>query len=311
MNEREYKVVVIGAAGLDLHVWPRTMAVEPGKSNPGHIRWSWGGVGRNIAENLAHLGAEVFFISAVGDDEPGHNLLRHLQEVGINTDGVYVAPDQHTGAYVAQYHFDRRLAVAFDDMLIMRSITPAYLQRYRSLIRRADMVCIDANLTAEALEALFRITSKHGVPVCADPTAELLAPRLHPFLPELTAVTPNRREAEMLVGEPLPDDEALIRGARRLVHLGVELAVITLGEGGLCYATPEESGRLPALKIEVVDAVGAGDALTAAIAYALLEEIPPSEAVRLGQAAAARTIACKETICSTLSWESLYESLTG
>lgn len=311
MSEGEYQVVVIGAAGLDLHVWPRMMAVEPGKSNPGHIRWSWGGVGRNIAENLAHLGAEVYLISAVGDDEPGHNLLNHLQRVGVNTEAVYIVPDQHTGAYVAQYHFDRRLAVAFDDMLIMRSITPAYIQRYRSLIRRADMVCIDANLTAETLESLFRITSKYEIPVCADPTAELLAPRLHPFLPELTAVTPNRREAEMLVGEPLPDDESLIRGARRLVQLGVELAVITLGEAGLCYATPQESGRLPALKTEVVDTVGAGDALTAAIAYALLEEIPPSEAVRLGQAAAARTLACQETVCSTLTWESLYESLEG
>lgn len=311
MSEHEYQVVVIGAAGLDVHVWPRMMAIEPGKSNPGYIRWSWGGVGRNIAENLAHLGAEVIFISAVGDDEPGHNLMRHLQDVGVNTDAMYIAPDQHTGAYVAQYHVDRRLAVAFDDMLIMRSITPAYLQRHRSLIRRADMVCIDANLTAEALETLFRLTRKYEIPVCADPTAELLAPRLHPYLPDITAITPNRREAEMLVGEPLLDDEALIRGARRMVQLGVGLAVITLGEAGLCYATQEESGRLPALKTEVVDTVGAGDALTAAIAYALLEEIPPSEAVRLGQAAAARTLACSDTVCSTLTWESLYESLEG
>ncbi len=311
MNEREHQVVVIGAAGLDMHVWPRMMAVEPGKSNPGYIRWSWGGVGRNIAENLARLGAEVFFISAVGNDEPGHNLLENLRRVGVNTDAVYIAPDQHTGAYVAQYHADRRLAVAFDDMLIMRSITPAYLQRYRSLIRDADMVCIDANLTAETLESLFRLTRKYDVPVCADPTAELLAPRLHPYLPELTAITPNRREAEMLVGEPLPDDEALIRGARRLVQLGVGLVVITLGEHGLCYATQEESGRLPALKVEMVNPVGVGDALTAAIAYALLEEVPPSEAVRLGQAAAACTLACNETVCPTLTLESLYEYLEG
>ncbi|MGC9357068.1 MAG: carbohydrate kinase family protein, partial [Anaerolineae bacterium] len=89
----------------------------------------------------------------------------------------------------------------------------------------------------------------------------------------------------------------------------VELAIITLGAEGLVYATTEESGRLPAFEAEVVDRVGAGDALTAAVAYGLMEGFDHLEAVRLGLAAAAQTIICKETVCPYLSLEILYDRL--
>jgi len=68
MSDHEHRVLVVGAAGLDLKVRPRTAEVALGRSNPGEIRWGWGGVARNMAENLARLGTEVQLITAVGDD---------------------------------------------------------------------------------------------------------------------------------------------------------------------------------------------------------------------------------------------------
>lgn len=309
MSNGDHQVLLIGAAGIDMKVRASTLAIEPGQSNPGKIRWGWGGVARNIAENLGRLGVSVQLITAVGDDQAGKEILAQLHSVGVETDAAIIAEGRETAAYVGLHHLDGRLWAAFDDMQIIQEITPGHINRYRSLFKEAEMVCIDANLAPRTLETVFRLARTYDVPVCADPTTPLLAHRLQPFLTELLAITPNRREAEALLGDTLADDDALLQGARRLMQKGVNLAVITLGADGLSYATSEESGRLPAFQSEVVDPVGAGDALTAAVVYGLLEDFPPSEAVRLGLAGAAQTIICKETVCPYLSLELLYDKL--
>ncbi|MFP4345382.1 MAG: carbohydrate kinase family protein [Anaerolineales bacterium] len=309
MNGESYEILVLGAACLDMKVRAKTLAIEPGHSNPGQIRWSWGGVARNIAENLTRLGAHTRLITAVGDDEAGRELLNQAHRIGIDTEGSLVVTGQETAAYVGVYHVDERLWVAFDDMAIIEALTPGYLYRHRRFFKQADMVCADANLSVRALETLFRLAQEYDVPIVVDPTTALLASKLRPYLAQITAITPNRQEAEALLQEPLPDDEALLYGARSLVKMGVELAIVTLGAAGLAYATSEESGRLPTFEAAIVDPIGAGDALTAALAYGLMEELAPTEAVRLGLAAAAQTIICQETVCPTLNLETLYERL--
>lgn len=309
MSDHEHRVLVIGAAGLDLKVRPRTAEVTVGRSNPGEIRWGWGGVARNIAENLARLGAEVQLITAVGDDWWGRTLLGRLGELGIGTEGCLIVESQPTSSYVAVHNQARELQVAFDAMGIIEAITPGHLNRLRRLVREADIVCIDANPSPGALKTLFRLTRQYDVPVCVDPTAALLAGKLRAYLPAITAITPGRDEAEALLGTALGDDSAIRAAARSLVQEGVGLAAIMLGAEGLCYATSEESGRIAAFPAEVVDPSGAGDALTAAVAYGLLEGLSPEEAVRLGMAAAAQTVMCRENVCVNLSPESLYERL--
>jgi pseudouridine kinase len=304
----EHRVLVVGAAGLDLKITPQT-EVKMGRSNPASIHWGWGGVARNMAENLARLGAEVHFITAVGDDWWGHALLHQLQELGISTDGCVISQERPTASYAALYDQDRRLSVAFDDMSVTREVTAGHLNRLRSLVRKADIVCLDANISPNALNTLFRLTTEYDVPVCADPTAAVLAHRLQPYLSKITAITPDLAEAEALVGTMSDEEDGISVAARRLVQAGVDLAIITLGASGLYYATSEESGRIKAFPVEVLDPIGAGDALTAAVAYGLMEQISLEEAVRLGMAAAAQTVECSDAVCPYLSLELLYERL--
>ncbi len=307
MSESGHRVLTIGAAGLDMKVTPKE-ATHSARSNPARIHLGWGGVARNVAENLACLGADVQLITAVGSDLWGEKLLEYLNAMGINTDYTLIT-SHTTGAYVAIYHKEQGLWLAFDDMELNHAVTSGFLYRHRRLFRDADMVCVDANLSREALAMACRLADKYKVPLCADPTAALLTHRLRPHLASFALLTPDKAEAEALLGQTLADDEAIAWGARQLVREGVGLAVITLGAAGLYYATSEESGRLPSLPVDVVDATGAGDALTAAIAYGLLEGVSPGEAVRLGLAAAALTLSCSETVCPTLSLERLYELL--
>jgi pseudouridine kinase len=311
MSYGEHRVLVMGAAGLDMKVQPRTEVIESARSNPARIWRGWGGVARNIAENLVRLGADVQLMTAVGDDNWGRELLEHLDDLGIETEAVVVSSDHATASYVGVHHADKKLWVAFDDMTVIQDVTPAHLERWRYLFHDIDMICIDANLSPETLDALFKMAEAFDIPVCGDPTAALLAHRFHPHLDKMTAVTPDMDEAMALVGEELLGDEGISYGARRLVNFGVDLAIITLGAEGLYYATSDENGRLPAFSVDVVDPTGAGDALTAAVAYGLLENISPEEVVRLGMAAAAQTITCPATVCPDLDLETLYERLTA
>jgi pseudouridine kinase len=131
---------------------------------------------------------------------------------------------------------------------------------------------------------------------------------VRPHLDQIHLIVPNLQEAQILVGaadETLDAQEM----AMRLVEMGVEVAIITLAELGLYYATSDERGRVPALQRDIVDLTGAGDALIAAVIFAMLNDIPISEAVRIGISAAALTIQCPETVCPDLSLDRLYDEL--
>lgn len=123
-------------------------------------------------------------------------------------------------------------------------------------------------------------------------------------------ITPNALEAEALCGQPVRNRDEAIVAAKRLVSLGVEIAIITLADHqGLVYATTGESGHIPAIECEITDLTGAGDALTATVIFGLLNDFPVDEAVRLGVSAAALTLQCRETVCPNLSLDILYDKL--
>ena len=301
-------VVVVGAAAMDTKGYALE-PLQPGTSIPGHVRVSVGGVGRNIAENLARLGLETTLLSAVGDDEAGRHLLAQARGSGVNVDHVLTSRRHATAAYLAVLDSQGNLAVSVAEMSIMQAVTPRYLYDRRRWLRQASMIVVDANLSPEALASLLRQARKYEVPVCADPASTSLASRLCPHLGDLYMVTPNALEAEALCGEPVHGREEAIMAAKRLVGLGVEIAIITLADQGLVYATPDESGHIPAIECDIVDLTGAGDALTAAVIFGLLNDFPVDEAVRLGVSAAALTLQCRDTVCPELSLDILYDKL--
>jgi len=302
-------LLTIGAASIDTK-GRAGQPIQAGTSTPGAIRVSVGGVGRNIAENLARLGERVVLLSAVGDDGSGRRLLRQAAERGIDVSHVVVDADHRTAAYLAVLDDTGNPVTSIDDMSINRElITPGLIYKRRALFRDARMIVLDANLSPATLRTIFRLARKYSLPVCVDPTTATLAPRLCPHLPDLTLVTPNAAEAEALCGVHVADRESGLVAAQELVSMGVQIAIVTLGATGLVYATSRESGHVPAIEVEIADFTGAGDALTAAVVFGLLNDFPVDEALRLGTSAAALTLQSRETVCPDLSLERLYEKL--
>jgi len=303
-------VLVIGATLLDTKGKP-VAGLEPGTSNTAEIRSTRGGTARNVAENLARLGAEVVLISAVGDDPTGRQLMIQTAEAGVNLDYVEMLPGQATGSYIALLEPSGQLAVALDDVRVMQTITPDYLNRHRALFSDAAMVMFDGSLSEAAMRTAVRLAKEHGVPLCADPASARLAYKLRPFLADLHLVVPNQVEEAELCGVDFPgyDPTASLTLAGRLLAAGVKVVVVTLSDFGLDYATADEMGYIPPSHTRMVDSTGTGDAVTAAIMFGLLNDLPPIEAIRLGAAAAAITLQSAETVVPDLSLDMLYDHL--
>jgi pseudouridine kinase len=303
-------VLVIGASGIDVKGRPHK-PLQMGTSNTGQVRNSEGGVARNIAENLARLEVPTILLSAVGQDRPGELLLHHLSEVGVDIGHVLQLEDTPTGSYVAILDETGQPLVSISEYDIVNAISPAYLQQQRDLFADAAMIAIDANLALPSLTIIFRLAKRYHVPVCADPTSKALARKLIRRLSDLHMVAPNAAEAAVLCGtqEPPATSQAAIATAQCLVSLGVKIAIVTLAEQGLAFADGSSAGHMAALRTTFVDKTGAGDALTAAVIFGLLNQMPLDEAVRLGVSAAALTLRTREAVAPDLSLDRLYDEL--
>ncbi|MBI3158021.1 MAG: carbohydrate kinase family protein [Chloroflexi bacterium] len=308
--EGERPALALGACSIDF-VGRLEQALAGGTSNPAEIRTSFGGTARNFAENLARLGLPVTLLSAVGRDQLGRQLVRHAQSAGVNTSQVIETKDFNTGSYLAVVNQQGELQFALDDMRAAAVLTPEYIHERAGLFTGAGLLFVDTNPPAETLAAALALAQEHGVPVAADPTSFSLAPKLKPHLQQLAIVTPNSREAGILLGAEFSnaDSQAGVEAAKQLVQRGVGMAIITLAEFGVAYATSEASGHIPAIRTRIIDPTGAGDALTAAVAFARLNDISVDEAVRLGMAAAALTLRHMGAVVPELTLESLYDQL--
>jgi len=325
-------VVVIGSSVMDVIGRP-LKAFQARSSAPGVVRLSPGGVARNVAENLARLGVEVTLITAVGDDSPGNYLLEQAEAAGVDVRHALTVTGERTGMYMGVLDPQGSLQLALDDMGLVRWLSQDYLRSKAPVLERAQAIFLDANVPTDSLELVLAIADRAGIQVAADPTSASLAANLRPHLKDLWLVTPNVAEAEILCPHPSPraglgtlqgapsgvrsatprdplqGRDSAIEAARRLVAEGVEIALVTMAEFGVGYASAETRGHIPAVKTEVIDSTGAGDAQTAAVLFGLLSGIPLDESVRLGASAAALTLRTQGSVAPDLSLERLYDGL--
>ncbi len=303
-----HHVLVIGGASIDIK--GRAHApIQRGTSTPGGIRLSVGGVARNIAENLARLEVPTVLLSAVGDDAFGQQILERTRSGGVDVRWVIRSAEHHSGTYLALLDETGVMVVAIADMAVIELLTPRFLYDRRGLFKDAALIVLDGSLDTQALETALSQAERYGVPVCVDPTSRFIAHRFRPHLHRLALITPNIPEAEVICGQPIRNREDALYAAQCLVGSGVGIAIVTLGPEGLAYAGRGESGWVPAIKPDIVDFTGAGDALTAAVVFGLLNHVPLDEAVRLGVAAATLTIQSPHTVRPDLSQELLYDQL--
>lgn len=309
MNEDGH-VLVIGAAGLDIKGRPHE-PLERASSNPGRVRNSFGGVGRNIAENLGRLEVETVFLSVVGDDAGGDLLLAHTAAAGVNVQHVLQVDDTSTGSYIAILDDSGDLDVAVSDYSIIEHLTSEYFEEKEDLFAEARLVAIDLNLTNAAIDKILELTEKYDLPLCVDPTSPAHAVKICQDLEKVYMIAPNASETKVLCGLDVPAHnlDAAVNVAKHMQGMGIEIAIVTMGKAGVVYAETGGGGYIRGRKTHIIDSTGAGDALSAAVIFGLVNELSLDEAMRLGIAAATLTLHVRESVYPDLTADLLYEHL--
>ena len=292
------RCAVVGGANIDIGGFPLgRIAMQD--SNPGRVTLSAGGVGRNIACSLARLGVQTRLVAPLGTDAFGDLVRSECERAGVDTGLCFTFPGEASSAYlfIADAGGDMQLAV--NDMGICERMTPEALAGRLDALNGMDAVVLDANLPEAAVAFL---AENVRAPLIADAVSAAKARRLLPALPRLAALKPNALEAEALTGLPVHGRPSAERAAKALVDMGAAQVFITLGERGVCCADANEVRFIPGTPVQMVNATGAGDAFTAALAWAMVNgrDRPLSRALA-GLAAASLAVESKETVNPAVS----------
>ena len=298
--------VVVGGVNLDIGGTPFAPLVGQ-DSNPGRVRTSLGGVGRNIAHNMALLGLDVRLITALGDDLNAQKITTSCIELGIDLAPSLQVPGGTTSTYLFLTNEKGDMALAVSDMEIYDHLTPRYLSTKEQLLNNARLVVCDTNIPAETLQW---IAENCRAPVFVDPVSTAKAGKVKPVLGKLHTLKPNRIEAELLSGVAITDDKSLSAAADALLATGLHRVFISLGGEGV-YAADHLGGRIkvPCGPARMVNTTGCGDAFMAALAWGWLEGLGLGEAARAGLAASAIAMEGAETINPEMSAAALRRRL--
>lgn len=292
---------VVGGVNIDLCGKPFAPLVAR-DSNPGAVRASLGGVGRNIAHNMALLGLRVSLLTALGRDGNAQLIESSCARLGISLEEALRVEGGATSTYLVITDHLGEMELAVSDMAIYDHLTPDYIAAHLETLDRAALVVADTNIPAQTLAFLAQ-TCK--APLFADPVSTAKAVKLRPILGKLHTLKANRLEAALLSGVDITGDASLERAAKALLDTGLKRAFISLGPEGVLCAQGSELVRLPPFPGAMKNATGCGDAFVAALAWSFLEGLDLAETARAGLAAAAIALAGEETINPAMSAESV------
>lgn len=293
--------VVVGGVNMDIGGRSHK-ALVPADSNPGQVRMSLGGVGRNIAHNMALLGVDVRLLTAFGDDMNAQRIAASCGELGIDISQCLTVPGAATSTYLFIADEKGDMALAVSDMEIYDHVTPAFLAGRSRLLQNAQLIVIDTNIPAESIAWL---ADNVKLPIFADPVSTAKTEKLRPVLGKLHTLKPNRLEAELLSGVAITDQKSLDKAVDVLLGTGLRRVFVSLGGDGVYAAAHNQRLHVPCCPGTMVNTTGCGDAAMAAIAWAYLEGTGLERTARAAMAAGSIAMESSETINPNMSAQAL------
>jgi pseudouridine kinase len=290
--------VVIGGANMDILGRPFSN-LQNGDSNPGYVSCSPGGVGRNIAENLARMGSDTRLISAIGKDTYGQLILQQCRQAGIDSTACLELFDANTSTYLSVLDSNGDMHVAVADMAIIERLSVDVLKARSDMIRSAELLVIDANLSESALEYL--LCNFADKPIFVDTVSCAKAHKLTPYLSGIHTLKPNLKEAQQLSGITIKDNTELPKLANWFHNQGVKRVFLSLGCEGVFYSDQKEQAFVPAMPVVMVNANGAGDAFLAGLAHSWIQQWSSIQSTRFAMAAAVVALSHIATINPNMS----------
>ncbi|MBN1777417.1 MAG: carbohydrate kinase family protein [Clostridiales bacterium] len=295
MNKR---FAVVGGSCVDIFA-ASSLPLVAYDSNPGTVSVGFGGVGRNIAENLARLKQKVHLIAAFGSDPFSVKMLADTAASGVNTEDCLLMPDLKAPYYIAVNEPSGDMAVAVNDMESCNQITPAFLSGKLAIINQCDAVILDTNIPRETIDFL---TAECKPPLFADAVSTKKALKLTGALPRLFGVNLNLREAQALLNAEVSVETGSLTNAADIFHdKGICYVLITLGENGAFLSAKHQIHTMKAFSAETRNLNGCGDAFCAAAFLGIVLEHSPEDILKNALSAAAITAQSVQSVSKDLS----------
>lgn len=298
------RVAVFGTVFVDCKGFAGK-AYNPQGRNLGHIEFFHGGVGRNVAENLARLGLTVRFVSTVDESALAEEVRERLGQTGLELQWLQPAC-RGMGMWLAVLGPTGELAGSVSQMPDLTGLGEMVQAAGAELLAGVDQVVLELDLNAELTLRVLELAGQRGLPVHGIPGNLSVILERPEILPRLASFICNDIEGGRLLKQELsqlaPEEIAAVLRAY-VEARGLQSMVITLGARGAVYydAVRGESGYQPVLPADVIDSTGAGDAFFSGAVYGLSRGASLRRAVAYGTQVAAWTIACAENTCPDLA----------
>ncbi len=292
-------IVVVGAVFVDVKGFPEDLYLPTGR-NAGSIEFVHGGVGRNVAEDIANVELRPTFVSVVDESAQGEEVLRKLRRHKVNTDYIRTVPNG-MGMWLAVFDSKGDLAGSISQRPDLSRICDILDEKGDEIFRSADSVVIEADIGKDIVKRVLDLAEKYGKPVYGVVANMGIASERRDFLQRMDCFVCNQAEAGILFVTNYDDisPEELCRDLpARLESSHIPSIVVTMGSRGAVYARRGgECGFYPAESVKVRDTTGAGDAFCAGVAVGLTYGKQMREAVEIGTRLAASVIKVSENVC--------------
>lgn len=264
--------VAIGGSNID-YIGDIDGGLNPYESNIGNVEVYFGGVSRNIVENLARNGVELSFVTCIADDAIGKAMRQELEELGVD---LYIPSNiSKTGSFLSVNN-DNNLYIGICDVNYQDKLTIEYIESLNLITDETKYLLIDTNLPDELIEYICNKYSDKFI--IADGISSKKVVRLNNVLDKLSLLKVNRFEGETLTSYKEP--ELIIK---ELINRGIKISVVTNGENPTYYNMGKDIKMEPVIKAtKVVNTTGSGDATLSGVIKGILDNKPLPDAIKLG-----------------------------
>ena len=292
-------IVVIGTVFVDIKGFPDDNYI-PGGRNAGRVETVHGGVGRNVAEDIANVELRPRFVSMVDDSAEGAEVLRKLKNHKVDTSCVLTVPDS-MGMWLAVFDETGDIVASISKRPAMDALAQMIEERGDEIFADCDSIVLEIDLDKEIIKSVFKYAEKYHKRVYAVVANMSIASQRRDFLQSIDYFVCNAEEADILFVsdmQELEPEELCEELSRRVVSARIPAMVVTLGSRGAVYADMHgDKGVYPARRVKVRDTTGAGDAFCAGVAIGLTYGKTMREAVQIGTQLASSVITVSENVC--------------
>lgn len=292
-------IVVVGAVFVDIKGFPDGI-YDPAGRNAGRVVTVHGGVGRNVAEDIANVELRPVFVSMVDDTPSGADVIHKLQNHKVNTDYVLTRPDG-MGLWLAVFNNTGDLAGSISKRPDLEPLKELLEEKGDEIFSKADSIVLEVDMDKDIVKTIFRYAEKYHVKVYGVVSNMAIASQRRDFFQSIDCFVCNLLEAGILFVSDfssLTPEELAEELYERICKANIPSMVVTLGENGSVYADRSgERGFYPSESVLVRDTSGAGDAFCAGVAIGLTYGKPLRDAVRIGTHLAASVIMLSENTC--------------